>query len=253
MAYHDAYSWAKGGFLGVDAFFVLSGFLITTLLVLEWRRAQRIGLVAFWGRRIRRLLPALLLVIVFVAIYAWIAVPPLEQDRVRWDGIAGLFYVANWRFIATGPVVLRPVLRAVAVPAPVVARDRGAVLPGVAAGRARVPEGRDVAASGCSSACASSGPSRRSGSMSALYDADDPSRAYFGTDSRAHTHPRRLPARAPAPRTGGRRRARRSIAIQVLGVIGALGRGLGVARRQRRRTQLLRHRVVALRASRSPR
>src|SRR3954453_6513495 len=69
VAYHDDYGWARGGFLGVDAFFVLSGFLITTLLLYEYRRHDGIALVAFWGRRARRLLPALLLVLVFVAIY----------------------------------------------------------------------------------------------------------------------------------------------------------------------------------------
>ncbi|HEY5170800.1 MAG TPA: acyltransferase family protein, partial [Acidimicrobiia bacterium] len=60
VAYHDNYSWAKGGFLGVDTFFVLSGFLITTLLVSEFRRASTIRFAAFWARRARRLLPALL-------------------------------------------------------------------------------------------------------------------------------------------------------------------------------------------------
>ena len=102
IAYHGTYEWAKGGFLGVDTFFVLSGFLITTLLVLEWERVTSIALVAFWGRRVRRLLPALLLVVVFVAIYAWVAVPSYQLTKVRLDGLAGLFYVANWRFIATG-------------------------------------------------------------------------------------------------------------------------------------------------------
>ena len=102
IAYHTPYVWAKGGFLGVDTFFVLSGFLITTLLVLEWQRAQSIALVAFWGRRVRRLLPALLLVIVFVAIYGWVAIPPYELTKLRLDGLSGLFYVANWRFIVSG-------------------------------------------------------------------------------------------------------------------------------------------------------
>src|SRR5690349_3210675 len=69
IAYHDVYAWAAGGFLGVDAFFVLSGFLITTLLVLEETRTRTVALLAFWGRRARRLLPALLLVLLAVAVY----------------------------------------------------------------------------------------------------------------------------------------------------------------------------------------
>ncbi|HEV7526504.1 MAG TPA: acyltransferase, partial [Acidimicrobiia bacterium] len=99
IAYHDNYSWAKGGFLGVDTFFVLSGFLITTLLVVEYRRASTIRFAAFWARRARRLLPALLLVLVFVALYTHFAVLPWERNGVRDDMFASLFYVANWRFI----------------------------------------------------------------------------------------------------------------------------------------------------------
>jgi peptidoglycan/LPS O-acetylase OafA/YrhL len=99
IAYHDDYAWAKGGFLGVDTFFVLSGFLITTLLVLEMRRTSAIALAAFWARRARRLLPALILVLVFVAGYTHLAVVPWERNGVRDDMFASLFYVANWRFI----------------------------------------------------------------------------------------------------------------------------------------------------------
>src|SRR5690554_5855994 len=62
MLYHGGVSWMRGGYLVVDAFFVLSGFLITALLLEEWRRSQRIDLRAFWVRRARRLLPALGLV-----------------------------------------------------------------------------------------------------------------------------------------------------------------------------------------------
>lgn len=99
IAYHDNYAWAKGGFLGVDTFFVLSGFLITTLLVLEFRRGSTVGLAAFWTRRARRLLPALLLVLAFVAFYTHFAVVPWERNGIRDDMFASLFYVANWRFI----------------------------------------------------------------------------------------------------------------------------------------------------------
>jgi peptidoglycan/LPS O-acetylase OafA/YrhL len=99
IAYHDNYAWAKGGFLGVDMFFVLSGFLITTLLVVEFRAGSTIRFGAFWARRARRLLPALLLVLVFVAFYSHFAVVPFERNGVRDDMFASLFYVANWRFI----------------------------------------------------------------------------------------------------------------------------------------------------------
>ena len=57
LLYHGDISWARGGYLGVDAFFVLSGFLITSLLLAEWRGDGRIALSAFWARRARRLLP----------------------------------------------------------------------------------------------------------------------------------------------------------------------------------------------------
>ena len=70
LLYHGNVSWAKGGYFGVDAFFVLSGFLITSLLLVEWGSSGEIGLKHFWARRARRLLPALALVVGFVALYA---------------------------------------------------------------------------------------------------------------------------------------------------------------------------------------
>src|SRR6202035_4185293 len=66
MAYHGGLTFLPAGFFGVDAFFVLSGFLITTLLVTEWSGTGGVALSAFWARRARRLLPALLLMLVFV-------------------------------------------------------------------------------------------------------------------------------------------------------------------------------------------
>ncbi|NPD06468.1 acyltransferase family protein [Nocardioides sp. zg-1308] len=103
LAFHGGVSWASGGFLGVDAFFVLSGYLITTLLLAEWARTGgRIDLTAFWGRRARRLLPALLLVVAAVAVGARALLPPEEVRLLRGDGIAALFYVANWRMVLRG-------------------------------------------------------------------------------------------------------------------------------------------------------
>ncbi len=97
LLYHAQVSWAPGGFLGVDAFFVLSGFLITSLLVDEWRKHERIDLRAFWARRARRLLPALVLVVIAVGAYALFVARPDELDRIRGDAFGSLLYVANWR------------------------------------------------------------------------------------------------------------------------------------------------------------
>ncbi len=102
MAFHGGVPWLAGGFLGVDTFFVLSGFLITSLLITEWRRRGSLRLGAFWARRARRLLPALLLVLVFVAVYAdWVA-PAGTYPGLRLDALSSLFYVANWHFILVG-------------------------------------------------------------------------------------------------------------------------------------------------------
>jgi peptidoglycan/LPS O-acetylase OafA/YrhL len=98
FAYHADVAWAPGGFLGVDVFFVISGFLITALLVAEWRRDEWLDVVQFWRRRALRLLPALLLLLVAV----WVAVPLLASDqagRLQGDVRAALAYVSNWRLI----------------------------------------------------------------------------------------------------------------------------------------------------------
>jgi|GEM_PF-54716 len=92
----------SGGFLGVDLFFTLSGFLITSLLIAEWRGAGTIKLSTFWARRARRLLPALLAVIAAVGLYALIWAQPTELERIRGDGLAALFYFANWHEIWSG-------------------------------------------------------------------------------------------------------------------------------------------------------
>ncbi|MEP6760043.1 MAG: acyltransferase family protein [Sporichthyaceae bacterium] len=102
LAFHGGIPWVQGGFLGVDAFFVLSGYLITTLLLTEWQRTGGIALVDFWGRRARRLLPALLLMMMVVTIWAPRLLPPEEVRLLRGDGVAAIFYVANWRMIFKG-------------------------------------------------------------------------------------------------------------------------------------------------------
>jgi peptidoglycan/LPS O-acetylase OafA/YrhL len=107
VAYHLQIGWAKGGYLGVDLFFVLSGFLITTLLLEEWVGNGRINLAAFWGRRARRLLPALFLVVAALALYlicnAIFGGPGanglIDLSGLRGDAIATLLYVNNWHLI----------------------------------------------------------------------------------------------------------------------------------------------------------
>jgi len=181
--FHDGH--LRGGYLGVDLFFVLSGFLITSLLLVEHRRSGRIDLGAFWIRRARRLLPALFLVLAAVVVYALSLAAPTELAPLRADGLATLGYVANWHAIASGvdywallggvrsplehawslaieeqfyllwPLVVLAVLH--------LARGRRAPLLAVCLGLA------------LASAIA----------MLALFDPEDTARAYQGTDTRA--------------------------------------------------------------------
>jgi peptidoglycan/LPS O-acetylase OafA/YrhL/lysophospholipase L1-like esterase len=99
MMFHGGIPHMEGGFMGVDAFFVLSGFLITSLLIGEWRQSLTIKLGAFWARRARRLLPALLLMLLFVAFFASVIVPKGTYGALRLDALSTLLYVSNWHFI----------------------------------------------------------------------------------------------------------------------------------------------------------
>ena len=102
MLYHGGAPGVGGGFLGVNVFFVLSGFLITSLLLGEWTTRLTIRLGEFWARRARRLLPALLVLLVGVAIYAKVFASPGQFPNLRLDTLSSLFYVANWHFIFAG-------------------------------------------------------------------------------------------------------------------------------------------------------
>jgi peptidoglycan/LPS O-acetylase OafA/YrhL len=100
MAFHANLPWASGGFLGVDVFFVLSGYLITTLLVGEYAERGRIRLGHFWMRRALRLLPALLVVVLFNWWWSWNSLVPDSASTVRREAMVTLLYVANWAQIA---------------------------------------------------------------------------------------------------------------------------------------------------------
>jgi peptidoglycan/LPS O-acetylase OafA/YrhL len=102
LLFHGGVRWLPGGFLGVDAFFVLSGYLITSLLLVERARSGRIRLGAFWGRRARRLLPALLAMLITVVIVFRKMLAPVEIGLLRGDALSALGYVANWRMIYRG-------------------------------------------------------------------------------------------------------------------------------------------------------
>jgi peptidoglycan/LPS O-acetylase OafA/YrhL len=84
------------GFLGVDIFFVLSGFLITCLLLEEWDRSAHVSLGKFYARRALRLLPALLLFLLCVCAFAALTSPPNEANKTYWNALYSLSYTANW-------------------------------------------------------------------------------------------------------------------------------------------------------------
>ncbi len=98
LLYHADLTWISGGFLGVDVFFVLSGFLITSLIIEEFDRSGRIDFAKFYLGRARRLLPALLIVLAAVSVAAALFWRD-AASQVRADTIASLFYVNNWHYI----------------------------------------------------------------------------------------------------------------------------------------------------------
>ena len=99
-----------GGFLGVESFFVVSGFLITALLLVEWGHHGRIDLPAFWLRRARRLLPALFFMLAGTLIFASLG-PRGVSASLRDDTLAALAYVMNWRLIWSGQPYFDPLVR----------------------------------------------------------------------------------------------------------------------------------------------
>jgi len=102
VAYHAGMPGISGGFVGVDLFFVLSGFLITGLLLAEHGRTGTVSLRGFWARRARRLLPASTLVLVATGLAAAVWMPVLDRRTVAHDIGWSALFSANWRFAQQG-------------------------------------------------------------------------------------------------------------------------------------------------------
>jgi len=173
----------RGGYLGVDLFFVLSGYLITTILLDERRTRGAIDFSAFWVRRARRLLPALLSLMPAIALYAWKFAEKNELASIRGDALATLAYVANWRAI----FVHRSYWELFAAPSPLehtwslaIEEQFYVVWPAIVAlvlfvGKGRARALLAVCALLSIASCAA---------MLFLYGGDDTTRVYLGTDTR---------------------------------------------------------------------
>ncbi len=115
VLFHAGFSWMHGGFFGVEVFFVVSGYLITSLLLDEREKQQRISLEQFWMRRARRLLPALGAMLASVAVWVALFGSAEQQSTLKRDLPWSLFYVGNWGqilgstpyFSAADPPLLR--------------------------------------------------------------------------------------------------------------------------------------------------
>lgn len=181
LAYHAGLA-LYGGFLGVETFFALSGFLITALLLVEWRRDQTIDLVGFWKRRALRLLPALLLVLAASAALTALLFPD-DLGQLAGDGAAAIFYLTNWHLVWSersyfDPTLQPPLLQHLWSLA--VEEQFYLLWPLLVAGGLRTLRRPGLLAATLVAIAASSAL------MVALYDPGaDPSRVYYGTDTRA--------------------------------------------------------------------
>jgi len=184
LIYHAEVGWLSGGYLGVEVFFVISGYLITSLLMAEHRRTGAISLRSFWGRRARRLLPALYLLLVVVSAW-WLVFARDEAHQIRGDVLAALTYVTNWWLVFSKQSYFAQAGR----PSPfrhlwslAVEEQFYLLWPLIFVGVMKLVGGRRrpvlagiLAAAGLSAVL-----------MHLLYNpAADPSRPYYGTDTRA--------------------------------------------------------------------
>ncbi len=101
IAFHNGFTWLLGGYYGVDAFFVLSGYLITSLLLAEWRGTGTVGLGAFWARRARRLLPAVLVLVLVIGVVAAVWPASFDATNLFTQSLATVGYSANWYYATT--------------------------------------------------------------------------------------------------------------------------------------------------------
>jgi peptidoglycan/LPS O-acetylase OafA/YrhL len=199
VMYHFAPGLAPGGFLGVDIFFVLSGFLITSLLVNELEGTRRIRLPTFWARRARRLLPALLLVLAAVALWALFVANPVDAQHAADDGLSAFTYVANWHFISSGQSYIQQFVSQ--APSPLrhmwslaIEEQFYVVWPLVVAAigalaidrRNRPGRGRRRLRPALVTVCVVVGTASFVRMVTLYHPGGDPNRVYYGTDTRAY-------------------------------------------------------------------
>ena len=102
LAFHAGVPGFGGGFVGVDVFFVISGYLISALLLSEVTATGSIDLLGFYARRALRIVPSVAFVIIVTGIAAWFLLPPLTARGVSSDMLASALFVGNWHFVAQG-------------------------------------------------------------------------------------------------------------------------------------------------------
>jgi peptidoglycan/LPS O-acetylase OafA/YrhL len=100
LLYHAGVPFAGGGYVGVDVFFVISGFLITGLLVRELEKSGTVSLARFYSRRAKRLLPLTVVVLAVVAVLSWLLFDPVRMDEVSLGVVASGLYFMNWLLAA---------------------------------------------------------------------------------------------------------------------------------------------------------
>jgi peptidoglycan/LPS O-acetylase OafA/YrhL len=187
LLYHLEVAGFSGGFLGVDIFFVLSGFLITSLLLGELHSRRTISLANFWLRRARRLLPAVLVMIAVVVMLAP-TIAATAQGGLRWDAVTSVGYVVNWRFVVTGasyaaessdPSMLGHLWSLAIEEQFYVLWPLVVLIGGRSLQRRARPSTRAITLAVFASAIAAS-----AGSLALAFDRFDPSGAYFATHTR---------------------------------------------------------------------